>query len=144
MRRVPSWQRIAVSTPRCSHRPRISRPIPRRAYSSAPRSRKTNPCVITCGLASLKRRKRQYRTRYHGVYARWRITQRSEATVRKRAVRDSRRRSITPAEESVVLGQQLARRCEDLDGPVEFARTAVAPPGAETADRVGARAVDVV
>src|SRR5262249_5102713 len=92
----------------------------------------------------LKRRKRQYRTRYQGVYARWRITQRSEATVRKRALRTSCRRSITSAEKPIVLGQQCPRRLEDLDGAVQFARTAVPPPGAQTADGVGPGTVDVV
>ena len=56
-------QRRAVCAPMCRQRPRTSRPWPRRAYSSTPRSRNTKPRRTTCGLASLNRRKRQYRTR---------------------------------------------------------------------------------
>src|SRR5829696_3154107 len=40
---------------------------------------------MMCGLRSLNTANRQYRTRYHGVQARCRITQRRLARVRKRA-----------------------------------------------------------
>src|SRR5215217_3262429 len=50
------------------------------------------PRRTTCGFASRNRSSRQYRTRYHGVHARCRTTQRSEARVRNRACRGSRRR----------------------------------------------------
>ncbi len=42
------------------------------------------PSVTTWGLRSLKTRKRQYRRRYHGVHARSRTTQRSDASERTR------------------------------------------------------------
>ena len=41
------------------------------------------PRVMMCGLASLNFSSRQYRTRYHGVYARLASTQFSEASGQK-------------------------------------------------------------
>src|SRR6266550_8482048 len=144
MRNVPSWHRIAVPAPTCNQRPRIRRPRPRLAYSSTPRSRNTKPRVTTCGFAILNRKNLQYRTRYHGVYARCRTAQRSEATVTSRALRGSRRRGTRPSEQAVVPTAQRARRREHLDRADQLAGRRVAPARTEAVDAVRAGAVDVV
>lgn len=54
------------------------------------------PRSTTCGFANRNRSSRQYRTRYHGVHARLRITQRSESSVRNRAWSGSRRERRQP------------------------------------------------
>ncbi|ERG69122.1 hypothetical protein HMPREF9336_04266 [Segniliparus rugosus ATCC BAA-974] len=63
----PSWARIALPSPMCTHLPISRRARPGVAWISTPLPRKTMPLVITCGFSSLNFANRAYRTKYQGV-----------------------------------------------------------------------------
>src|SRR6201993_5485077 len=88
----PSCARIVFLSPMCTHRPISSSDSSGVAWISTPLPRNNIPRVMMCGLASLNFSNRQYRTRYHGVYARLASAHFSEAIVRNLACLGSRSR----------------------------------------------------
>src|ERR1700689_3778139 len=113
-RSEPSCARMVFLSPMCPQGPISSCANSGVAWISTPLPINTMPRVMMCGLASLNLSSRQYRTKYHGVYARLASTHFSEANVRNLGRRgslrvDPRQRRCRGAPLMVVMTGQPTR-----------------------------------